>query len=597
MAMVALALSSATARAAVTISSFSLTPTTTQAGSDPGITIDAKLSTGDGDTPNALTVSLAPGLLADPNAATICSASDFQAQTCPSSSEIGDGTITGFAPSFGTSLALPVQMYLIQPAGSEVARIGVITDFFDQPAANVSAPVTIRTTPSVGIDIPMTGIPDQIQGVAIQIQEITLDLFATVNGTAFTRNPTSCAPATSTISLETYASPSTPVSASSSFTPTGCASLAYKPQLATAATVDSGDDGVAFAATVTQGPGEAATSSLAVTLPSGLGPRLSAVTSACTATDLTTCPAIGSATVTTPLLSAPVAGRLVLAARSGGGLPLIDAVFPSPLGLTLSGTPSLGGAGLTASFAGIPDVPLTSLAVNFAGGPDSLLTANSALCAGGQAVSGAFTAQSGATASVNSSVAVSGACPAGTPGGSGNPQGSGNPSGNPQGSGSPQGSGNPQGTSTGQTTTPPPGGTPKPGKPTATVKAGRLTGKSPSFTVVVGAGSGAAALGRVVVRLPGGVTLRRAAFPHGIAAKLDRKALPARAVSPAGGLTLTLGKGGRALTVTLGSPTLRLSAGLLSKLRHHKPVTLRFSVVVRDASGAVTTLRESVRVL
>src|SRR6202034_4443676 len=117
------------------------------------------------------------------------------------------------------------------------------------------------------------------------------------------------------------------------------------------------------------------------------------------------------ATVVTPLLAAPVTGQLFLVS-SGSLLPFIDAVFPAPLGLTLSGTPSLSN-GLTAAFSGVPDVPLTSLSVTFAGGPSSLLVANSGLCGSSQTAVGTFLAQSGATATSDSTVAVTGTCPPG----------------------------------------------------------------------------------------------------------------------------------------------------------------------------------------
>jgi hypothetical protein len=414
------------AQADVTVSSFSIAPSTTQAGANPNVTIDARFSATSGDTIKDTTVSLAPGLLADPSAPTVCSASDFQNQSCPKSSQIGDGSITGTAPAFGTTVKLPIQVYLIARQGSEIARIGVIADFFDVPAATLSAPVDLRTSPTVGIDIPLTGIPNQVSGTDVRIDELKLELFGTVNGHAFTRNPTSCAAATTTMTLDSYGS-ATPVTASASFTPTGCATLGYAPQLAATATVDQGDNGVEFSATVTQSAADAATSGVTMTLPSGLAPRLSALGGACTATDLTTCPSIGTATVGTPLLPNALQGQLVLVAGSSGSLPTIDAVFPPPLSLTLVGTPSIGATGLAASFSGLPDVPITTLTVDFAGGPNSILTASSALCSNPQTLTGDFVGQSGATAHVTPGVTVSGTCPAGGSAGSGGPAGTGGP--------------------------------------------------------------------------------------------------------------------------------------------------------------------------
>ncbi len=213
-----------------------------------------------------------------------------------------------------------------------------------------------------------------------------------------------------------------PVSVSSSLTPTGCGSLAYQPQLTDTATIDSSDDGVVFAASITQKPTEAATAGVTLTLPPRLVPRVSALRGACTATDLTTCPPIGSVTVTTPLLGSPLRGNLVLVADSGS-LPTIEAIFPSPFAISLHGAPALGAGGLSVTFNGFPDVPITHLAVAFSGGSGSLFVAAPDLCADPGELTGDFVAQSGATRHDTAPLAVVGSC--GAPGSTGGAGGSG----------------------------------------------------------------------------------------------------------------------------------------------------------------------------
>jgi hypothetical protein len=405
-AAAALALSAAQASAAVSISSFTLAPASTQAGASTAVSVDAKFSSSDGDSVKDATLSLAPGLLANPTAPTRCQASDFQNNTCPSSSQIGDGTITATAPSFGTTLSLPVRIYLIAPQGSELARIGLIASFFDYPAASVSAPVQVRTSPSVGLNIPLTGIPNQVSGTSVTIDEIALRLFGTVNGQAFTRLPTSCGVAHTTLTVDSYGASSTPVTGDGAFTPTGCSALSYNPQLSASATLDSADDGVALDSTITQSASDAATGTATLAVPSVLSPRVSALGSACSAGDLSTCPPVGSATVTSPLLGSPLSGIVVLATNASS--PTLDAVFPAPFALVFRGTPSFGTSGLQVSFTGIPDIPITRLEVRLGGGPNSLLSVGSGLCSQPQTVSGQFGAQSGATAIVSSTLAVNG---------------------------------------------------------------------------------------------------------------------------------------------------------------------------------------------
>ena len=120
------------ANASLSVSSFSVAPSTTQAGGTaaqpgPDLTIDAQFSSSNADTPKDLTLSLAPGLLANPSIVPLCSTQAFQAGVSPDASRIGHGLLTGTAPEFGLTLSLPTDAYLIRPQGSEVARIGLPT--------------------------------------------------------------------------------------------------------------------------------------------------------------------------------------------------------------------------------------------------------------------------------------------------------------------------------------------------------------------------------------------------------------------------------------------------------------------------------------
>jgi len=132
------------ALAAIDVPSFSVTPSTTQAGGStsqagPDLTIDAKFSTSDGDSPKDATIALAAGVLANPSVVPLCSTASFNHGLCPNSSRIGTGYITGTAPLFGFTLSLPTDAYLIQPQGTEPARIGLIVTFFDFPVASTGS--------------------------------------------------------------------------------------------------------------------------------------------------------------------------------------------------------------------------------------------------------------------------------------------------------------------------------------------------------------------------------------------------------------------------------------------------------------------------
>ena len=551
----------APAGATVTFSSLSLSTTTTQAGASPDVTVNATFASPDGDTPKDATISLPAGLLANPSAVAPCPAQQFQADTCPPSSQIGDGSITG--TTLGQTVPMPVAVYLLTPPGAELALIGVVVNFFDSPVASVTAPVDLRASPDVGLDIPITGIPDQIQGVGVQVNALQMTLFGSVNAHAFTRNPTSCATATSLVTITSYGAPSTPVSASASLTPTGCASLAFHPQLTDTATVDSGDNGVTFAASIAQGAPEAATKSVTMTLPSGLAPRLSALSTACTATDLTSCPPIGSATVTTPLLGSPLQGKLVLLAHSGA-LPTIDAVLPPPFAIILRGTPTLGAGGLTVTFSGIPDVPITQLVVAFSGGPSSLLVAGPNLCSRPGALTGDFIAQSGETAH-DSAPLVAGNCSS-------------------SGGGGGTGRGGSGGATAKRPTTRP---------PTARLSFSGLPGRSAQLTLTVAAARNEPDLKVVKIQFPSGLSLEHSKLTRGVIIKLDghNRVKTVRLVKKT--LTVSLGGAGRVAVIVLKNPALVLTRALAKKIRELKVLRVNLIVTVIDAKGRNTRLRVS----
>ena len=168
-----------------------------------------------------------------------------------------------------------------------------------------SGPVAMRTTPDVGADITFGDLPRTIGGSDVQVKRIRLTVNGTVNGKAFTRNPTSCAPATTRISVTSYEAPDNPATAESTFTPTGCETLPFAPKLIAAAAVSGFEGAVELTTTITQGEGEAGAKRARLTLPGGLVPRLATLNKACSLADPAACPAtatVGTATATTPLL-------------------------------------------------------------------------------------------------------------------------------------------------------------------------------------------------------------------------------------------------------------------------------------------------------
>jgi hypothetical protein len=402
------------ARAAVPVSSFSQTPSTTQAAAAPDLASDITLAPTGGDDVKDVVLSLAPGLLANPTVAPACAEADLQADACAATAQIGTGTITATVPGLlgATSVDAQAKLYNVVPRSGEAGRVGLVTAAVGGRLGKMvtSGPVALRTTPDVGADISFSNLPRTIGSTDVQVTRMRLTVNGTVNGKPFTRNPTACTTATTNLRVTSYEAPTTPVTAASSFVPTGCATLAFAPALGASAVISGWDGATALTTSITQAAGEAAGKRMQLTLPAGLLPRLSTLGRACPAADPATCPAsadVGSATVRTPLLAQALTGRVILLS-SANGLPRTAVVLPAPFPLTLIGTSELTANGIVNTFDNQPDAPLSDVTVTLAGGPNSLFKGGWALCVGSPVVKGDFTAHSGATATVTAPVTVSG---------------------------------------------------------------------------------------------------------------------------------------------------------------------------------------------
>ena len=151
-------------------------------------------------------------------------------------------------------------------------------------------------------------------------------------------------------------------SASGSFTPTGCASLPYAPVLSASETKDAKDNGATLVFTITQAANEAASKTIALKLPSGLGVNLSADVLCLTGSG-PGC-AVGTATATSPLIPSAALSNGTITLGGSATAPTITIAFPA-FGITLVGDVSLASG--TVTINNVPDVPLTSLNLNITG--------------------------------------------------------------------------------------------------------------------------------------------------------------------------------------------------------------------------------------
>jgi hypothetical protein len=397
----------APAHAGMTVSSFSATPSTTAAGAHPNLTVVTGFTYSPAsDDVRDVTVSLPAGLLGNPSAAPHCTSAQLQSDGCPAASRVGSVSVV--ADSILGTITASGDVYLVVPAGSEPARLGIVARPLSALLVDpivLSGPVTLRVPGDGGLDTAISGIPRQAQlnllgtGIGfptdITVQSMTLTLDGLVNGgQAFLTNPTTCALATTGFRAVSHDAPNATATASASFTPTDCGGVPFTPSLETSLTPAARDTPAGVTIALIQpdpGAGRAQSSvrRADVTLPPGvvLNPAVADGAEACTDAQLDTasggpagCPQssqIGTTLVQTPLLP-DIAGKVFLGAptpdaplRTFVDLPVGDKHVKLVAAVSLD--PETGR--VRSVFDGLPQIPFTRFALSFRGGDRSVFLA------------------------------------------------------------------------------------------------------------------------------------------------------------------------------------------------------------------------------
>src|SRR3954469_7221488 len=323
LAIVLLLAAPASAQAAFSLQSFTVTPSGTAAGSHPDVSV--ALGFGGDEHIRDLRLSLPPGLVGNPNATAKCSAAKFSADACAANTRVGTTTV------HSTLLGLPVDaagdVYIVVPGVGEPARLGIVV----RPplgADKVFLISRVALRPSDGgLDSIIAGIPSTVRVLGIEqemsIQSMVLTWLGRPAGakTPFMTMPTGCGPATAHVTA-TSANGTTANRAAPPFTPTACGKLPFKPRLA--ASIANGPL-PSLHTVITGPPGNANTATAAVTLPAAVGVNATALQRSCTLAQQAAgpCPEaarVGRAVARTPLLPTLV-GPVFLASLPGQVLP------------------------------------------------------------------------------------------------------------------------------------------------------------------------------------------------------------------------------------------------------------------------------------
>jgi hypothetical protein len=226
-ALLVAVLGTASANAAPDVAHFSVTPSTTQAGSHPNLQVSIAFAAPTSDVRD-FALHLPTGLTANPAAIPFCPRKRLLAGLCSSRTKVG--LITLVAEAFGFELPVTRKIYNVRPVGTERLRLGVpIYGTFSRPGVAAELPVTERPADK-GLALTLTGLPQEVNGYRIRIKR--LDIW--IRGTARTRirkrlrtrafltNPRTCTPATSVLELTSHDVPPVTIRRESTFTPTGC---------------------------------------------------------------------------------------------------------------------------------------------------------------------------------------------------------------------------------------------------------------------------------------------------------------------------------------------------------------------------------------
>jgi hypothetical protein len=549
------ALAAAPAQADIAVSNVHAAPASKQAGAHSDFTLSFDL--GGSSTIKDLDIDLPPGLIGNPNVPARCTQAQFDSDSCPPQSKVGTQVVNATALVVTTDSN--GEIYNLVPHAGEPARLGIKLTT-PTGTQHLESPVRVRTESDYGLTSTLRDIPDNLSGIPLKINKISLTLNANANGGKFMTNPTSCSNAVTKLHAVAY--DGTQSNGSGAFTPTKCDSLAYNPKL-TATVGAEGQTGTGsfppLSTVIRQGADESASRAAQVVLPKPLGPNVGALNNVCRQADYAAdkCPEasiVGNAQAVTPLLPTPLAGPVRIV-ENPGALPQLVVYLNGLINIRLKATVALPPEGTVTTFPTLPDVPLSRFQLDFDGGPQGLLGTTGDLCAAPIVVTGKLSAQSGKELSVSSPATVNGCGKTVTPPGGGG------------------------------------GGGAAAKRPLASVSLRRLAGRQPLLVAHVKRRTGGKRLRTVTLTLPRGLTFDRAKARRGVrVARGVRATLRGRRVLV---LRARSARGATRLNVLVTRGALHTGRSLKRRVKRHPRLTVK--LVAAEVGGRKTTLRRSVR--
>jgi hypothetical protein len=325
-------------------------------------------------------------------------AAELASPSCPAGSRVGR-TLAGYG--VGATLAYaPGGLYLAGPYRGAPLSIVAIDSALVGPydLGTVVVRSAIRIDPRTAqASIDSTGsdpIPHILGGIPLHLRDIRVY----VDRPAFTNTPTSCDPLAALSTLTgagadlVSAADDSVATSSQRYQLLGCSALAFKPKLALALKGATKQGHYpSLRATYTARPGDANLGKATVTLPPSLFLAQEHLDTICTRVQFaaaagngTACPAgsvIGHASVTTPLLEAPLRGTVYLRSSSNSVPDMVVALAGRGIEIEVVGRIDSRKGGIRASFEVLPDAPVSRFTLSLLGAKRSLLVNAENLCA------------------------------------------------------------------------------------------------------------------------------------------------------------------------------------------------------------------------
>ena len=216
----------AASQSAVSVSQFTMNPSTTQAGAHPTVDLSVSFDPPTSDV-RSLVVHLPAGLTANARAAPFCRNRLLLSDLCSLTTRVGSVTLVGEALGFQAEARRNI--YNLRPAGAERLRLGVpVFGSFSRGGIALTLPVTARA--DNGLDVAVAGPPREVAGYAIRIKQVSFRLQGlvrrkvkrVVRRRGLLTNPRSCGPATTVLEITTHDVPPATLTQTSGFSTTGC---------------------------------------------------------------------------------------------------------------------------------------------------------------------------------------------------------------------------------------------------------------------------------------------------------------------------------------------------------------------------------------